>query len=73
MWLISWGESYDLLSTVLDIVILTGNSHPEYLEVEDDDGDVELKDPEDDATAQTNGVPEVSQFPRVFANGEQTK
>lgn len=70
---ISWGESCDFCQTVLKIVILIGNSHPEYLEEEDDDGDVELKDPVDDAITQTNGAPEVPQVPGAFVNGEQTK
>lgn len=47
--------------------------HPEYLEEEDDDGDVELKDPGDEGTAQTNGASEVSQASGAFVNGEQTR
>lgn len=43
--------------------------HLEYLEEEDDDGDVELQDADEDAT-QSNGAPEVPKIPGNFANGD---
>jgi hypothetical protein len=61
-----WGEFYTRRYD--DNGNANASSHPEYLEEEDDDGDVDLKDADGDAP-QSNGVPKVPEIPSNLANG----